>query len=699
MSKGLSEAGPHMNWTKDNKVYERYLRWKSRAEDIFSSILSKESEAEKCAYLHIWMGDDGYPFLKKWKTTGKLKFNHKEEVRDCQGRVTNPISSGYLLDTYWEPLEKELRPKSNNVLLIMELWTDCKQGNMPLSEWITKVYNLVELCEYEEEFKDRVIRDVLIIGCNSTPACDKIVRKGSKITLDQVIDLLQFEDHFSETVQAYNSHSTGSKDLHYLKYDTKKKAKSKPPKHTEGNPQPKSTPANSGRTCYRCKAPYTRGHEKICKALKAKCGYCQEIGHYEKCCRKAGNFPKKQVHIASAVPTPTLTPAPPALSAPAQVPWEYWDEDGKLYREVHMLSAPSKKDLLIQFDIGKEINSANSKVILKIDTGADVNALNRSTFKSLFPQVQLQPSNVILKNFDATSERPLGQFKCFLHWKGKYYCITMEVMDSDETPNILCREQTFFMNILKPCFTVQKDNSAVNMTTPVADAIPPEAHEMQSESNTSSQQIIPVGEPNPAMTRTEEISSSHSGITDLAPNTALSATVLSVHSKPTETTLMKESVLKNYSDIFQGLGKFPGEPSKLRPKPDSTPAKHRPRKVPLHLQDAFHEEVKRLVEIDVLEPVNEPTEWVNSFVVVEKQVNINTSNAHSPGHSIKKKKQICIDPIDNDDQQVVLHSASRKQNVPHTASIKYTSLFLEIGRFQWKQLPMETAVAVEIFQH
>ena len=60
-----------MNWTKDNKVYERYLRWRSRAEDIFSSILSKESEAEKCAYLCIWMGDDdGYPFLKKWKATG-----------------------------------------------------------------------------------------------------------------------------------------------------------------------------------------------------------------------------------------------------------------------------------------------------------------------------------------------------------------------------------------------------------------------------------------------------------------------------------------------------------------------------------------------------------------------------------------------------------------------------------------------------
>ena len=371
-----------MNWTKDNKVYERYLRWRSHTEDIFSSILSKESEAEKCAYLRIWMGDDGYPFLRKWKATGKLKFDHKEEVQDRQGRVTNPVSSGYLLDTYWELLEKELRPKSNNVLSIMELWTDCKQGNTPLSEWITKVYNLVELCEYEEEFKDRVIRDVLIIGCNSAAARDKIVRKGSKITLDQVIDLLQFEDHFSETVQAYNSHSTGTKDLHYLKYDAKKKAKSKPPKHPDSNPQPKSAPANPNRTCYRCKAPYSRGHKKVCKALKAKCSYCQEIGHYEKCCRKAGNFLKKQVHIASAVPTPT--PTPPAPSAPAQVPREYWDEDGKLYREVHILSAPSKEDLLIQFDIGKEINSVNSKVILKIDTGGDMNALNRVHSKACF---------------------------------------------------------------------------------------------------------------------------------------------------------------------------------------------------------------------------------------------------------------------------------------------------------------------------
>ena len=108
--------------------------------------------------------------------------------------------------------------------------------------------------------------------------------------------------------------------------------------------------------------------------------------------------------------------------------------------------------------------------------------------------------------------------------------------------------------------------------------------------------------------------------------------------------LTQEKVESTYADMFQGLGKFPGEPYKLRLKPDAVPAKHRPRKVPVHLQEAFHEEVERLVKIDVLEPVTEPTEWVNSFVVVEKV--IDSSNAHSPHHSIKKSIRLCIDPKD-----------------------------------------------------
>ena len=54
-----------------------------------------------------------------------------------------------------------------------------------------------------------------------------------------------------------------------------------------------------------------------------------------------------------------------------------------------------------------------------------------------------------------------------------------------------------------------------------------------------------------------------------------------------------------------------------------------------------------MVKIDVLEPVTESTEWVNSFVIVEKV--IDSSNAHSPNHSIKKSIRLCIDPKDLND--------------------------------------------------
>ena len=47
--------------------------------------------------------------------------------------------------------------------------------------------------------------------------------------------------------------------------------------------------------------------------------------------------------------------------------------------------------------------------------------------------------------------------------------------------------------------------------------------------------------------------------------------------------LTQEKVESTYADVFQGLRKFPGDPYKLRLKPYAVPAKHRPRKVPLHL--------------------------------------------------------------------------------------------------------------------
>ena len=73
--------------------------------------------------------------------------------------------------------------------------------------------------------------------------------------------------------------------------------------------------------------------------------------------------------------------------------------------------------------------------------------------------------------------------------------------------------------------------------------------------------------------------------TQISSNSGSNNPSLSISDLP----LTQEKVESTYADVFQGLGKFPGD---LRLKPDAVPVKHRPRKVPVHLQGAFHEEVE-----------------------------------------------------------------------------------------------------------
>ena len=107
--------------------------------------------------------------------------------------------------------------------------------------------------------------------------------------------ILQTEDSTSRTLLAF---STATKSIHYLKYDHKKGSKG-----WKGHGW-KKTPSSATRTpsishnnmpklCFHCKKEYAQGHEKECRALKAKYNHCGLIGHFKKCCCKAGNFPKK----------------------------------------------------------------------------------------------------------------------------------------------------------------------------------------------------------------------------------------------------------------------------------------------------------------------------------------------------------------------------------------------------------------------
>ena len=189
-------------------------------------------------------------------------------------------------------LDEEFIPKGNKLLSIIELWTHSKQGDKPLNQWLTQVYNLVNICKYPEDSTDRIIRDVLIVGCNSNHARDKIIQQGETVTLNQVIEILQTEESTHSTmqqIQDYQKRPTAS--IHYQSYDSRSK-KSKTPSNEQNSSSSSSGSTESKRKCFRCGAPYSRKHLEECRAKEVTCNGCGIKGHLKKCCKKSGNFPK-----------------------------------------------------------------------------------------------------------------------------------------------------------------------------------------------------------------------------------------------------------------------------------------------------------------------------------------------------------------------------------------------------------------------
>ena len=108
--------------------------------------------------------------------------------------------------------------------------------------------------------------------------------------------------------------------------------------------------------------------------------------------------------------------------------------------------------------------------------------------------------------------------------------------------------------------------------------------------------------------------------------------------------------------------------------------------------------------VGILEETKDVTEWVNSFVIMEKKI---PTDSNSPGHSMNKKLRICLDPRDLNEalerEPYYTHSIEEIMGKYHgmtrftiadfnkgywmvevdPESRKYTTMALNIGRFQW----------------
>ena len=168
----------------------------------------------------------------------------------------------------------------------------------------------------------------------------------------------------------------------------------------------------------------------------------------------------------------------------------------------------------------------------------------------------------------------------------------------------------------------------------------------------------------------------------------------------------KQAIKHAYPDVFDGHGKMPG---KIHLETDSTvpPVVMPPRKVPISVKPRLKAELQRLHELDIIEPLSTPTDWVSALLVREKpngklRLCIDPKPLNSALKRVHYPMPVIEDILPELNEVKVFSKADLKEGFLQCElddeSAKLTTFQTPWGRYFWKRLAFGLSPSPEVFQ-
>ena len=176
-------------------------------------------------------------------------------------------------------------------------------------------------------------------------------------------------------------------------------------------------------------------------------------------------------------------------------------------------------------------------------------------------------------------------------------------------------------------------------------------------------------------------------------------------------TTSKKMIMHEYPNVFEGIGTFSGPSYHIQIVP-SVPPKQTPcRPIPVHLKEAFQQEISKMLQAGVLALVNEATPCINSFVLVESKDKLGNLELHICLDPTNLNKAITREPYHFRTPEDITHLLadasvmtvcdSKKgywhQKLDEVSSF-LTTFNSEVGRFRYTVMQFGITVARDVFQ-
>ena len=263
-----------------------------------------------------------------------------------------------------EALSKHYRQTPSEIVERYKFHTRVRKAGESIANYVAELRSLSEYCNFGAVLND-MIRDRLVCGVNDVAIQRRLLAKPT-LTYEKVVELALSAETAARSVRELKSRPEQETPTRGILQDVHKLRAS--PSATPSNPDAAEP------TCYRCGK---KGHKvSTCRVDKdIVCRKCHKKGHLHRAC-KSRPWKKKG--------------KPKSVRCMEES--EKSKEDKEEWEDVRRVSAKTSP-----FTVQVKLDGV--QVDMEVDTGASVSLMSESTFKRIWPQRSLEPSQVHLRTY------------------------------------------------------------------------------------------------------------------------------------------------------------------------------------------------------------------------------------------------------------------------------------------------------------